>query len=311
MKVRLRNMRIKLVALALALVTWFAVRGQTVEHSDWLECPVSLMLPADVIVQDEKALSVEIRVQGPIDKLADFRTTPTTLLIDARDTVEDALAGRASATVSVEIAHRHFRLPRGLDLTAVEPKQLKFQVERLQNTLLDVKVTLVGTPADGYRIVAARAMPSSVTLALGAEEAKRITAVLTSPVNVTGRASTVEDKAYVIDPRGEGTARLGEAVDVIVTIEPVVEQKPLSPVPIMVLQRPGARRRVVVDPGAVTVEVAGRADLIASLGPEAVAAYLIINEALDPGVYTLPLVVISKKPGIEIVKAPTVQVTIE
>jgi len=188
---------------------------------------------------------------------------------------------------------------------------ISFQVERLEETVLPIEVTPFGTPADGYRIVAARAMPSTVTLALGAEEAKRITAVATSPVDVTGRTSTIEDKAYVIDPRGEGTARLDETVDVIVTIEPVVEQKPLSPVPIMVLQRPGARRRVNVDPDAVTVEVTGRADLIASLGPEAVAAYLVIDEALDPGVYTLPLVVVSKKPGIEIVKAPTVQVTIE
>jgi YbbR domain-containing protein len=311
MKMPLRNAKLKLVALALALITWFAVRGQTIEQSDWLECPVSLVLPADVIVQDEKALSLEIRVQGPLDTLADFRPTSMTLRVDARETVEDALASQASATVSVEIARRHFRLPRALDLAEYDPKTISFQVERIEETVLPVEVTSFGTPADGYRIVAARALPSTVTLALGAEEAKQITAVPTTPVDVTGCTSTVEDKAHLIDPRGEGSARLGETVDVIVTIEPVLAQKPLSAVPIMVLQRPAARRKVAVDPEAVTVTVSGRADLIASLGPEAVAAYLVIDEALDPGVYTLPLVVVSKKPGIEVVRAPTVQVTIE
>lgn len=311
MKLRLRNVRIKVVALALALITWFAVRGKTIEQSDWLECPVSLLLPDDVIVQEEKALSIEIRVSGPVEKLADFRPVPTTLRIDARETVEDALVGRPSATVSIEIARPHFRLPRRIEIATFEPKTISFQVERLEETVLPVEVTPFGAPANGYRIVAARAMPSTVTLTLGAEEAKRIAAVATTPVDVTGRTSTVEDKAYLIDPRGKGTAQLGDIVDVIVTIEPVLEQKLLSPVPIMVLQRPGARRRVTVDPDAVTVEVKGRADLIASLGPEGVAAYLVFDEALDPGVYTLPLVVVSKKPSIEIVKAPTVQVTVE
>jgi hypothetical protein len=314
MKLRVPNVGLKAVALALALLTWFALRSKIIEQSEYLECPVTVTVPDTVVVQNADSLSVGIKVQGPVEAVADFEPDEQTLRLDARAEVRQALAGGvASATIRLPITSSDFRLPRRLGLVKVRPEYIQLRVERLKRTVLPVDVATLGEPADGYRIVeeATRAMPSTVALDLGAEEAAEIGAVKTTPVNVAGCTGTVRDKAYLIDPRSTSGKRLGPSVDVIVTIAPDLRDKELAPVPIMLLKRPNDRSRVEVDPGTIAITVRGRADLLASLGPEAATAHVAIGEEMTPDfTYTLLPVVTIKVQGIEVVGVPEVKVTI-
>ncbi len=314
MKLWARNLNLKLIALALALVTWFAVRGRTIKESDWLECPVELSLPDNVVVQEGHARSVQIRMRGPIEKITDFHPRDWPLRIDAQPDINDALAGGAtSATVRLQVARNDFRFPRRLSLIGYNPKTIQLRVQRLQRTVLPVEVTTFGDPAEGYEIVrdATRAMPSTVTLNLGAKEAAGIRAVMTTPVNVAGCTSTVHDKAYLLDPRSDRGERLGQSVEVVVAIAPDLRVKELTPVPIMLLKRPNDRSRVEIDPETITITVRGRKDLLASLGPEAATAYVAVGEEMTADfTYTLLPVVTIKSREVEVIVVPEVKVTI-
>jgi hypothetical protein len=295
-------------------VTWFALRSNMIRQSDYLDCPVTVVVPDTVTVRNADTLSVQIKVQGPVEKVADFEPDKTTLRLDARAEAEQALAGGApSATIRLSITAGDFRLPRRLGLAKVRPEHVQLRVERLRRTVLPVEVATLGEPADGYRVVkeATRAMPSTVTLDLGAEAAAEIHAVKTTPVNVAGCTGTVRDKAYLLDPRSTSDKRLGPIVEVTVTIVPDLQSKELAPVPIMLLKRPNDRSRVEVDPGTITITVRGRADLLASLGPEAATAYVAIGKEMTPDfTYTLLPVVTIKSPGVEVIRVPEVKVTI-
>jgi hypothetical protein len=321
MKPRIANVHLKIVALALALLTWFAVRGRTIVQSSDLRCPVSVTCPEDVKIEGVASLTIDMRVQGPAEKVVRFRPDKETLGIDARAEIAQALAGgQASATVFVPIERRDFRLPRRIELVEW-PHSIRLYVQRLERDVpLPVKVTWAGNPPPGYRVVEDRieAKPTMVRLDLGAEEAARIKAVETTPVNVEGRTDAVHDLVWLVDPRSESRTRLDTAddapgqVEVVVPIEPIIDDKDLSPVPVLVLRQPGETRRITVEPTSVTVTVSGRADLLASLGPEAVTAYLELKDKLDPGApYTLPVTVVARQAGITVVKAPVVKVTVE
>ena len=314
MKLRVHNAGLKLIALVLALFTWFALRGNMIRQSDYLACPVTVVVPDTVTVQNLDSLSVEIKVQGPVEKVADFEPDEGTLRLDARAEAEQALAGGASsATIRLPITSSDFQLPRRLGLAKVRPEHIQLRVERLERTVLPVEVVAFGEPADGYRIVedATRAMPSTVTLDLGAEAAAKIHSVKTTPVNVAGCTGTVRDKAYLLDPRSASDKRLGPSVEVVVTIAPDLQTKELAPVPIMLLKQPNDRSRVEVDPGTIAITVRGRADLLASLGPEAATAYVAIGKEMTPDfTYTLLPVVTIRSQGVEVIRVPEVKVTI-
>ena len=321
MRPRIANLNLKVVALALALLTWFAVRGRTIVQSGDLKCPVLLIVPEDVIVEGGGSLTVDIRVQGPADKVVRFKPDNETLELDARDEIARQLeGGRTSATVFLPVTRRHFRLPRRLEVVDW-PHSVRLHVERLErNVPMPVQVTWTGAPKPGYRVVQEQieAAPTMVPIDLGAEEADRIKAIETTPVNVEGRTGTVRDEVWLIDPRSETRQPLKASVDgagrvkVVVPIERIMDEKVLAPVEVLVLRQPGETRRITVDPASVSVTVSGPAETLASLGPEAVVAYLDIKEKLDPGSpYTLPVTVVAKQAGVTVVGKPVVKVTVE
>lgn len=311
MKPRIHNLSIKLIALVLAVATWFLLHGRTITESGWLECPVELTLPDNVIVEQQDALSIEIRVQGPVDKISDLRPT---VAIDARDEIEQALAGGvSSATLLLPLARDDFRLPRRVALLEREPDSIQLHVQRLQRTVLPVEVATFGRPADGYEIVQKRATPSTVTLELGAESATGITAIQTTPVDVTGLTAPVHDTVFLLDPQPDSDDPLEHSVEVDVVIAPRLEERQLEPVPIMVLKPPNDRSRIEIDPGAIAIKVRGPAKLLADLGPNAAAAYVVIDEGITPGfTFTLVPIVIIKTPGVELDTAsvPEVKLTV-
>lgn len=313
------NLNLKLVALALALLTWFALRGRTIVSSDELKCPVTIVYPDDV--RAEGPLTIEIRVQGPADKVVRFRPDAETLELDARAEITRGLAGgQPSAPVFLSIDRRDFRLPRRIEIVDW-PHTIRLHVQRLErNVAIPVQVTWTGEPQPGYRVVEERieVTPTMVRLDLGAEDAGRIKVVETTPVNVAGRAETVRDLVWLVDPRSDSGARLdmsadgAQQVEVVVPIEQVDGTRNLLSVPVLVLRLAGETRRITLDPAMVTVTVSGRPDLLTSLGPDSVVAYLELKDKLDPAVsYTLPVTVVAKQPGITIVKVPLVRVTVE
>ncbi len=310
MKPRIHNLNIKLIALALAVATWFLLHGRTITESDWIECPVELALPDNVIVEDQDSLSVEIRVQGPVDKISDLRPT---VAIDARDEIEQALAGGApAATLLLPLTRGEFRLPRRVALLR-RPDSIQLRVQRLQRTVLPVEVATFGRPADGYEIVRTRATPSTVTLELGAETAAAITAIHTTPVNVTGLTAPVHDTVFLLDPQPGSDLPLEHSVKVHIVIAPRLEERLLEPVPVMVLKPPNDRSRIEINPGAIAIKVRGPAKLLADLGPKAAAAYVVIDEGITPGfTFTLVPIVIIKTPGVELdtTSVPEVKLTV-
>jgi len=314
MKLPGRNLNIKLIALTLALATWFAVRSRTIEESDWLVCPVTVALPDNVIAQEQGELSVQIKVQGPVEKIADFRAEQWPLSIDARADVQEALGGdTATATLRLRITKNDFQLPGRIALKEFKPDSVQLKVGRRQRKVLPIEVTTFGRVADGYQVVEKRAMRSTFPLDLGAEEAARISVLETTPVDITGRTQSVRETAVLLDPRDATRSQeLAESVEVVVTIAPMLHEIVLEPVPIMLLKRPNDRSRVEVDPGTIAITVRGRADLLAGLGPEAATAYVSIGKAMTPGTYTLlPVVTIGTR-GVEVdpKSVPEVTVTI-
>lgn len=314
MKLRVANAHLKLLALVLAAVTWFALRGRTIKQSEYMLCPVTLELPAHVKVRDRHTLNVEIRVRGPIDRLERFRPDEQTLRLDAVETVEQGLAGDTPSTmVSVEIARNDFHLPSRLELADYAPQRIRFWVERLENNELPIEVdaTTLGAPADGYCIVSARVDPATVPITLGADEATGITAVRTTPVDVRGCTESVQATAALVDPR-DPSRRLPGMVEVTVQIAPDVAETSLASVPITVLRRPNDRRAVTLEPQTTSVTVRARRDVLVGIRPEDVQAYFVLDENLESNVpYELPLKIVIAKPGVELVKAATIRVTIE
>lgn len=207
-----QNLYLKIFSVLLAVVCWYVVRSEEVRLRDFV-------VPVEYVgLQEDLELSGRV-----VDTLSvRLRATEPVLRVTAQDTLlaRVELARIPLGEHHVPVTPEMIRIPRGAEVTRIEPDLLPLRVEKKVRREVPVVAEFAGDPPPGFAKVRHVIEPPAVTIEGPASEVARV-----------HRATT-------------GTIRLeGETSDLRLSVTPVPEAPP------------GGRVRIVVPTGPVRVLV--------------------------------------------------------
>jgi len=168
-----------LLALVLACLVWYASARDRRERISERQLDASLTLvnvPADMVITSEVPRFLSLRVRGPLSQLRALEPAQTGVV----------LRGVGEGEREFPVETRNVAVPAGVTVLAVSPSAVPLRLERLTQRRVPIKVTLVGTPAEGMMVVTVAAEPAEALLWGPRLQLDALASVATEPVSVDG-----------------------------------------------------------------------------------------------------------------------------
>ncbi|MFQ5840229.1 MAG: YbbR-like domain-containing protein [Candidatus Methylomirabilales bacterium] len=202
------NFGLKLTSVVLAVFLWMAVLGEQ-KAEVVLNVPLELnRLPKGAMIAEQTAEFVAVKVRGPRSLVMGLAPNEIGLATGRIRVGENVLA----------LAAQDVRVPRGIEVLAVSPRQVGITVEPVEERPLEVIPKIRGTPATGFQLGGVQVSPSRVKVVGPQSEVRALTRAYTYPVDVDGERSNVKAEA-VLEPLGKKVRVVGgDAVTVTVEI---------------------------------------------------------------------------------------------
>lgn len=188
------NLWLKLVALVLACLLWWAVA-----HDPTVEAVITAPLefhhaPENLEMSVEGATQVEVRVRGPERTVR--RLTPA----DVQAIVD--LSGAHAGERTFDLTAKQVHVPQTVDVVQIEPSQVHLTFDRSATRTVDIRPRVIGSLVTGYHIVNVTADPSTINIVGPEHRVDDAGAAITDPVDATGvvGTATFTTHAYVTDP---------------------------------------------------------------------------------------------------------------
>jgi YbbR domain-containing protein len=210
-----RNLGLKLLALAIALLAWFALSGQRRERISErsYRIPLSLVnVPPQTMVASPLPGGVEVRVRGPFTALRQLQP-------ERLEAVIDLLNGRPGERVH-RFAPEDINVPPEVEVLAISPGEVRVVLDRIAERLLPVVPALTGDTAAGVQVIDVTVEPRIARVVGPATSLEKMTGVSTEPVSLANRSATFSATTTAL-PNAPGVrVREGQVVHVTVRMGP-------------------------------------------------------------------------------------------
>ena len=216
------NLGYKVLAIVIALLLWLVARGSSsVERG--FDIPVVLQgVPDELVVVDQGADVVNVRLLGPRSALRNFNPERLEYPLE----ISEAKPGQADFEVDLS----RFDLPRGARVVSRSPSRIALSLERRIGKTVKVKPDLDGQPAEGFRVTKVSVEPPRVRITGARSEVLRLSEVATETIDVAGATGPVEREVRISAGPGHVWAESPRTVKVNVAVEAEpVEVRPVAP----------------------------------------------------------------------------------
>ena len=216
------NLNYKVLAIVIALFLWLVARGSSsVERG--FDIPVVLQgVPDDLVVVDQGADVVNVRLLGTRSALRNFNPERLEYPLE----ISEAKPGQADFEVDLS----RFDLPRGARVVSRSPSRIELSLERRIGKTVKVKPDLEGQPAEGFRVAEIAIDPPRVRIAGARSEVLRLSEVATETIDIAGASGPVEREVRISAGPGHVWAESPRTVKVKVVVEAEpVEARPATP----------------------------------------------------------------------------------
>lgn len=220
----LRNLGLKLFALAIALGVWFALSGQRRERISErsYRIPLSLInIPARTMVASALPGGVDVRVRGPFTALRQLEPEKLEAVIDLRNAPPGERLYR--------FAPEDINVPPEVEIIAIAPSEVRVALDRVGEKLLPIVPALSGDVAAGSQVVDVTADPRIARVMGPATVLEKMTGVGTEPISLANRAATFSATTTVYPGVPGVRVREGQVVDVTIRIGPIATRTPGPP----------------------------------------------------------------------------------
>jgi hypothetical protein len=210
-----RNLGLKLLALAIALLAWFALSGQRRERISErsYRIPLSLVnVPAHTMVASPLPGGVDVRVRGSFTALRQLEPERLEAVIDLAD-------ARPGERVH-HFAPEDINVPPEVEVLGIAPGEVRVTLDRIGERLLPIVPALAGDPAPGSRVVDLAVEPRIARVVGPATALEKMTGVSTEPVSTAGRSATFSTTTIALPNVPGVRVREGQVVRVTVRIGP-------------------------------------------------------------------------------------------
>jgi hypothetical protein len=210
-----RNLGPKLLALAIALLAWFALSGQRRERISErsYRIPLSLVnVPPQTMVASPLPGGVEVRVRGPFTALRQLQP-------ERLEAVIDLLNGRPGERVH-RFAPEDINVPPEVEVLAISPGEVRVVLDRIGERLLPIVPALTGDTSPGAQVVDVIVDPRIARVVGPAASVEKMTAVSTEPISLANRSSTFSATTTALPNVAGVRVREGQVVHVTVRMGP-------------------------------------------------------------------------------------------
>lgn len=255
-KVFVEDWSLKLLALAITLVLWFAVTGQNQPLTIRTPVQLNLIKPSNLDISNDPPKTVEVVLKGSRPNLQ--RLSPLDLV--ATVDVSDHAAGERVIRLSLDRVT--MQLPDGVKIESFQPGTIPVRLEPRVERQVPVEVKTEGKPADGYEVYGVN--PAHMTVRVRGP-ASRIAALQNAPtetISLDGRNESFTASRVAIDIADQKIEVLDPLVDLAIEIGEKRTEKSFSGV----VAR--STSGVEVRPETAEVTLSGPSSVLAELRPE-------------------------------------------
>lgn len=298
----IRNNRgLKLVALVLAVVTWYWVREITSFTAVVQGVRLHVLLDEGWAVLDRSVDEVDVLFRG---SQSDIR-----YLSREQVRVEVDLRGRSVAGArDVPLGPANVRAPGSVRAVSVDPAEFSLTLDREGERQVAVRADMVGNPPEGFEVEQVVVTPATVKLQGPQGRLAGVQEVRTVPIDLEGRPRSFSLTRTIQPPSEVWSARADpDRVRVDVAIAERSTHREVSGVQVQLMVSPNTPPIQLKPRASVKLALKGRSDVIAALDASNLTAYvdctlLQAGQAVDLPVH-VPI-----PPGVEIVSMEPAQV---
>jgi YbbR domain-containing protein len=157
-KIFLRNLGLKLLALAITLGLWFAVVGQRASTTIRLRnVPLNFRLPAEMEISNEPRDEIEVTLAGSRRALDRVNIRDLSAYVDAYYTPGERVVPLTPKKLSMD-------LPEGVTIEDVKPNTVSLRLEPRIEREVKVEARLEGQVPEGYELRHVAIRPETVRL---------------------------------------------------------------------------------------------------------------------------------------------------
>ncbi len=183
---------LRLLALALAGLAWFAFSGEKREPQSErvVEAALNYDTPPDYLLL-QRVESVRVGARGPQSKIRSLTSPLVDVVIDLPE--EEGLH-------QIAIGEDQIILPEGLELVSVEPNVIEVTMDRQVTKFVQVEPELAGEPAAGAQVLGWRVVPNTTLVEGPASRLELLETVQTLPISLNGHARDFREEVAVRPP---------------------------------------------------------------------------------------------------------------
>jgi YbbR domain-containing protein len=268
----MRRWHLKVLALGLAFAVWVAVTGQGQGVQDF-RVPVDVQLGRDATLAGTPPTTVMVRLRGPESLLRRLDPFDLALRVDLRDT--------ASGERTVQLSPRNVAgVPEDLEVTSMEPNQLRLTIARRKHREVLVAPTIVGKPPRGYQVYGTAARPESLAVEGPENRLSATPRLRTDPIRVDDRTEPFVARVGAIPENSEIRVADARPLDVTVYIDLAPVTATIDRVPVVVAATGAA---ALAFPSTVAVTVAAPSALLPKLRAGHVRAVAVLSGSEGAG----------------------------
>jgi YbbR domain-containing protein len=193
-RIFVEDLNLKLTALAITLVLWFAVTGQRKPMTKRITgVQLSFQHAEGMEISNDPPGRIDVTVTGSSDKLSQIN--PLDLV--ATVMVVDHKAGDRVVRLSGDRVKMD--LPEGVRIEGFQPATVSVRLEPVVERLIDVDIKFEGKVAEGYEVYAASANPGKVRVSGPASHVNSIQKAPTESIALDERKASFDVTQAAID----------------------------------------------------------------------------------------------------------------
>ncbi len=220
-RVLFRNLGTKLLALAIAGVTWFLLSGQQRERISErsYRIPLSVVnVPPGTMIVSPLPDAVDVRLRAAFTPLRTLEPGKLEAVVDLADTVP--------GEKRYPLGPSDINVPPEVEIIAISPAEIRLVLDAVADKTLPIVPEISGTPAPGAHLDEVSAEPRSARLVGPAKALARMVSVATEPVSVEGRDAPFSETTTLALPAPGLRVREGQLVTIRVRIRPAPAAEP-------------------------------------------------------------------------------------
>jgi YbbR domain-containing protein len=254
-KIFVEDWSLKLLALAITLILWFAVTGQNQPLTIRTGVQLNLIKPGNLDISNDPPKTVEVVLRGSRPNLQSLSPLDLVATVD----VSDHPAGER--VIRLTLDRVTMQLPDGVKIESFQPSTIPIRLEPRMERQVPVEVKTEGKPADGYEVYGISPAQTTVRVRGPASRIEALQKAQTETISLSGRKESFTASRVAIDIPDQKIEVLDPLVDLAFEVGEKRTEKSFSGVAARSVSG------VEIRPATAEVTLSGPASVLAELRP--------------------------------------------